>query len=88
MTDIDTLDLVRYDTIKNCFVLKGPMKKQPCKCHPDSPFHWAHNQRPSIFLQDAAFRAKGVAPTTDYKAFGIYMRAMPHVKPFPNKHEL
>lgn len=21
-----------------------------CKCHPDSPFHWAKNKRPSIFL--------------------------------------
>jgi hypothetical protein len=30
-----------------------------CKCHPDSPFHWAHNQRPSIFMEDHVFRAKG-----------------------------
>ena len=59
-----------------------------CKCHPDSPFHWAHNQRPSIFFQDVAFRAKGLAPTTDYRTFGIYSRANPHIKPQPNKHEL
>jgi len=66
---VNILDITRYDSALNCFVLKGPMKKQPCKCHPDSPFHWAHNPRPSIFLQDALFRAKGVAPTTDYKAW-------------------
>jgi hypothetical protein len=39
-------------------------------------------------MQDAAFRAKGMAPSTDYKAFGIYSRATPHVKPYLNKHEL
>jgi hypothetical protein len=26
--------------------------------------------------------------TTDYKAFGIYSRATPHIKPQLNKHEL
>jgi hypothetical protein len=85
---IDTTTLTRYDPVLNCFVLKGDMKKQPCKCHPDSPFHWAHNQRPSIFLQDPLFRAKGAVVTTDYKAFGIYSRALPHIKPYLNKHEL
>jgi hypothetical protein len=39
-------------------------------------------------MQDVAFRAKGVAPSTDYKAFGIYSRAKPGVKPFLNKHEV
>lgn len=34
-----------------------------CKCHPDSPFHWARNPRPSIFIRDLAFRAKGVIVT-------------------------
>jgi hypothetical protein len=34
------------------------------------------------------FRAKGVTASTDYKAFGIYSRAHPHLKPFLNKHEL
>jgi hypothetical protein len=64
------------------------MKKQTCNCHPDSPFHWAHNKQPSIFMQDATFRAKGTAASTDYKAFGIYSRATPHIKPQLNKHEL
>jgi hypothetical protein len=59
-----------------------------CKCHPDSPFHWAHNPRPSIFLQDPIFRAKGAMVSTDYRAFGIYSRAKPNVKPFLNKHEV
>jgi hypothetical protein len=59
-----------------------------CKCHPDSPFHWAQNKQPSIFLQDQQFRAKGVVATTDYKAFGIYSRATPSVKPYLNKHEI
>jgi hypothetical protein len=59
-----------------------------CKCHPESPFNWAHNQQPSIFLKDAYFRAKGVTASTDYKAFGIYSRAKPSVKPFLNKHEV
>ena len=35
-----------------------------CKCHPDSPFHWASNPRPSIFMQDIAFRAKGESGLT------------------------
>ena len=27
-----------------------------CSCHPDTPFHWRHNHRPSIFQQDIIFR--------------------------------
>jgi hypothetical protein len=26
--------------------------------------------------------------STDYKQFGIFLRAHPHIKPQPNKHEL
>jgi len=85
---IDTIALTRYDPVLNCFVLKGNMKKLTCNCHPDSPFHWVHNKRPSIFLQDPLFRAKGAVVSTDYKAFGIYSRATPHIKPYLNKHEL
>jgi hypothetical protein len=59
-----------------------------CKCHPESPFHWRHNPRPSIFLQDPVFRAKGAVVSTDYKMFGIFLRAQPHIKPSPNKYEL
>ena len=35
-----------------------------CNCHPNSPFHWAHNPRPSIFMQDHIFRAKGESGMT------------------------
>ena len=30
-----------------------------CKCHHDSPFHWAEHKRDSIFMSDYVFRAKG-----------------------------
>jgi hypothetical protein len=53
-----------------------------------NPFEWRKDPRPSIFLQDPTFRAKGATATTDYKAFGIYSRAKPSVKPFLNKHEV
>lgn len=39
-------------------------------------------------MQDPAFRAKGVVASTDYKAFGIYSRATPQIKPYLNKHEI
>ena len=32
-------------------------KKPLCKCHPDSPFRWMLNPRPSIFQGEVAFRA-------------------------------
>jgi hypothetical protein len=31
------------------------MTKRKCKCPPDSPFHWMHNPRPSMFLNDPKF---------------------------------
>jgi len=31
-----------------------------CKCHPNSPFHWAEHKRDSIFMADQFFRAKGM----------------------------
>jgi hypothetical protein len=34
-----------------------------CNCHPYSPFHWASNPRPSIFIRDIGFRATGVVVT-------------------------
>lgn len=67
-----------------------------CKCHPNSPFLWRENPRPSIFARDIAFRAKGVAIDDSltleqsmiaYKQFGIYSRAHPLAKPTMNKHE-
>jgi len=34
-----------------------------CNCHPYSPFHWDKHPRPSIFIRDLGFRAKGVIVT-------------------------
>jgi hypothetical protein len=68
-----------------------------CKCHPESPFHWKQNPRPSIFATDVAFRPKGTQVyehltkeenVIAYKQFSIHMRAHPSVKPTKNKHEL
>ena len=33
------------------------MTKRKCKCPEDSPFHWRHNPRPSMFLKDPLFTA-------------------------------
>jgi hypothetical protein len=68
-----------------------------CKCHPNSPFHWMHNKRPSIFATDPIFRPKGQAVDHSltkeenviaYKQFSIFLRANPLSKPSLNKHEL
>jgi hypothetical protein len=68
-----------------------------CKCHPDSPFHWRENPRPSMFVKDAAFRPKGQAVDAAltkeenmlaYKQFSIHSRAHPMTKPSLNKHEV
>ncbi|WP_353246516.1 hypothetical protein [Limnohabitans sp.] len=68
-----------------------------CKCHPDSPFMWRHNPRPSIFAKDAYFRPKATQVYENltkeenvlaYKQFSIHSRAHPKVKPSKNKHEL
>jgi hypothetical protein len=67
-----------------------------CKCPPDSPFHWARNPQPSIFLQDKAFWPKAAQTYANltpeenvvaYKQFSIHSRAHPNVKPTMNKHE-
>jgi hypothetical protein len=68
-----------------------------CNCHPNSPFLWARDPRPSIFAKDVTFRAK-TAQTYDnlsreenviaYKQFSIHSRAHPKIKPSKNKHEL
>jgi len=68
-----------------------------CKCHPESPFLWMNNSRPSIFVQDIYFRPKKTQVYENltkeenviaYKQFSIYSRANPGVKPTLNKHEL
>ena len=74
-------DLVRYDPNRECFVLRN--NNPP----PLSPFRWREDPRPSIFLKDVYFRAKGagtIASETGlgYKQFGTYTKARQ-----PNKHE-
>ena len=68
-----------------------------CKCHPDSPFLWASNPQPSIFVKDIYFRPKAKQVYENltkeenvlaYKQFSIHSRAHPSVKPTLNKHEL
>lgn len=34
-----------------------------CSCHPDSPFHWQQNPRPSMFQADVNFRASKTGQT-------------------------
>ena len=68
-----------------------------CNCHPDSPFHWKHDPRPSVFASDIYFRPKRAQVYENltkeenliaYKQFSIHSRAHPGVKPSLNKHEL
>jgi hypothetical protein len=68
-----------------------------CNCHPDSPFHWKRDPRPSIFASDIYFRPKKAQVYENltkeenliaYKQFSIHSRAHPGVKPSLNKHEL
>ena len=68
-----------------------------CNCHPNSPFHWDRDPRPSIFATDVAFRPKAaqtyahLSPEENlvaYKVFSIHTRAQPKTKPQLNKHEV
>lgn len=77
------LDLVRYDPDKGCFVLKD--NTPPRALNPWEEL--AQVDRPSIFLKDVYFRAKGagtIASETGlgYKQFGTYTKARQ-----PNKYE-
>jgi hypothetical protein len=80
------LDLVRYDYIRECFVLRDGLK--PRVLNPWEEL--ALIDRPSIFLQDVRFRAKQPTGTISseeglgYKQFGTYSRAK---EKQPNKHE-
>ena len=73
------------------------MTAKKCKCHPESPFLWAKNFRPSIFANDIAYKPKNVQVYENltkeenivaYKQFSIHSRAFPTKKPEPNKHEI
>lgn len=68
-----------------------------CKYHPNSPFLWKQNPKPSIFVKDVYFRPKKAQVYENltkeqnviaYKQFAVYSRANPGVKPTLNKHEI
>ena len=77
-------DLVMYNQEKGCFVLRP---STPTKAL--NPWEELNVKRPSIFLRDVYFRAKGagtIASTEGlgYKQFGVHPRT-PNRE--PNKHE-
>ena len=77
------LDLVRYDPIRECFVLKDG--NPPRVLNPWDELRLV--DRPSIFLKDVRFRAKSngtieSVEAIEYKQFGTYSKARQ-----PNKHE-
>jgi len=77
------LDLVRYDPIRECFVLKSG--DTPRVLNPWDELRLV--DRPSIFLKDPYFRVKGSGTIASekelgYKLFGTYSKAR-----HPNKHE-
>ena len=77
------LDLVRYDPLRECFVLKGG--NPPRVLNPWDELRLV--DRPSIFMRDVRFRAKSNGTIEsiegiDYKLFGTYSKARQ-----PNKHE-
>jgi hypothetical protein len=77
------LDLIRYDPIRECFVLKNG--KPPRVLNPWDELRLV--DRPSIFLKDPYFRTKGIGTIASekelgYKLFGTYSKARQ-----PNKHE-
>ena len=80
---MNVLDLVRYDPIRECFVLKDG--NPPRVLNPWDELRLV--DRPSIFLRDVRFRTKsnGTIESVegiDYKQFGTYTKARQ-----PNKHE-
>jgi hypothetical protein len=77
------LDLVRYDPIRECFVLKSG--NAPRVLNPWDELRLV--DRPSIFLKDPYFRVKGSGTIASekelgYKQFGTYTKARQ-----PNKYE-
>ena len=77
------MDLVKYDPEQGCFVMKD--NTPPRALNPWEEL--AQVDRPSIFLKDVYFRAKGAGTLESekglgYKQFGTYTKARQ-----PNKYE-
>ena len=85
MNKMKTTDIIRYDFDKGQFVLKDTTSTKVL-----NPWEeLAQVDRPSIFLADPYFRAKGAGTVKSeeglgYKQFGTYTRAKERI---PNKHE-
>jgi hypothetical protein len=81
---IAIMDLIKYDPIKGCFVLRPEKKPEPL-----SPFLWKERATPSIFANDPRFTSKYKAGFvaadvgTNYKQFGT---RKVFNKPVDNKH--
>jgi hypothetical protein len=71
MTALQVMDMIKYDPLKGCFVMKPDTPRKPL-----SPFEWAKEARPSIFALDPHFRSRHKAGLLDddnglkYKQFG------------------
>lgn len=71
MADIPIMDMIKYDPLKGCFVMKSDTPRPPL-----SPFRWKEDPRPSIFATDPHFRSRYKAGLIDdgeglkYKQFG------------------
>jgi hypothetical protein len=71
MTAIPIMDMIKYDPLKGCFVMKPDTPRKPL-----SPFEWAKEDRPSIFATDPHFKSRHKAGLIDdndgltYKQFG------------------
>ena len=84
--DMKVLDLITYDYIRECFVLRDSI--QPRVLNPWEELRLI--DRPSVFMRDVRFRARqpsGMISSEEglgYKQFGTYTRA---VERQPNKHE-
>lgn len=71
MTTIQVMDMIKYDPLKGCFVMKPDTPEQSV-----SPFRWHEETRPSIFAQDPHFKSRHKAGLLDdndglkYKQFG------------------
>lgn len=87
------MPLTKYDFQKGCFVLAGTINKLKCKCPPNSPFHWAHTPRPSIFMADQYFRVTSTGVTQSEAATASVERARAEginaglIKGISRKHE-
>ena len=69
--NIPIMDMIKYDPLKGCFVMKPDTPRPPV-----SPFRWYEEDRPSIFATDAHFRSRYKAGLLDddgglkYRQFG------------------